>query len=315
VIMVANPDDEIREIWGDWRELALVLILITLGVAVVVVVVVTEGLRPLQLLARGLERLGEGDLDVSLSPVEDVELRRVGNRFNRLVASLNRVTEDNRLLIGRLMSVQEAERKEIAHELHDEFGPSLFGIRAELTSIGMLAKADPPRTREIEERLRSVGQLVEQIQRINSRMLERLRPLVLHEMGLSAALSRMVDAWAERYPAIKWRRRIAKLSDVPEPVALGIYRAVQECLTNVVRHAGARTVEVSLSRNADGVRVSVRDDGRGLADGARFGFGLLGIAERARALGGSLEVSTPKGGGTLVELLHPLQERALEEVR
>jgi two-component system, NarL family, sensor histidine kinase UhpB len=315
VIIVANPDDEIREIWDDWRELALVLILITLGVAVVVVVVVTEGLKPLQLLAHGLERLGEGDLDVSLSPVEDVELRRVGNRFNRLVASLNRVTDDNRLLVGRLMSLQEAERKEIAHELHDEFGPSLFGIRAELSSIAVLVRADPPRRREIEERLRSVGQLVEQIQRINSRMLERLRPLVLHEMGLSAALSRMVDAWAERYPAIKWRRRIAKLSDVPEPVALAIYRAVQECLTNAVRHADARTVEVSLSRTAEGLRVCVRDDGRGLSDGSRFGFGLLGIAERARALGGAVEVTTPNGGGTLVELVHPLKERALEEAQ
>jgi len=315
VIMVANPDDEIREIWGDWRELSVVLMLITLGVAVVVIVVVTEGLRPLQLLAHGLERLGEGDLDVSLSPVEDVELRRVGNRFNRLVASLNRVTADNRLLIGRLMSVQEAERKEIAHELHDEFGPSLFGIRAELSSIAMLVKEDPPRTREIEDRLRSVGQLVEQIQRINSRMLERLRPLVLHEMGLSAALSRMVDAWAERYPNIKWRRRIARLSDVPEPVALAIYRAVQECLTNAVRHAKPQNVEVSLSRTPEGIRVLVRDDGRGFGGAARFGFGLLGMAERARALGGNLEVSTPKGGGTLVELLHPLSERALEEVR
>jgi two-component system sensor histidine kinase UhpB len=146
-------------------------------------------------------------------------------------------------------------------------------------------------------------------------MLERLRPLVLHEMGLSAALSRMVDAWAERYPGIKWRRRIAKLHDVPEPVALAIYRAVQECLTNAVRHAKAQTVEVSLSRTAEGIRVYVRDDGRGFGRAARFGFGLLGIAERARALGGNLEVSTPKGGGTLVELLHPLNERALEEVR
>src|SRR4029079_5115272 len=105
---------------------------------------------------------------------------------------------------------------------------SLFGIRAELSSIGTLAKENPPRTREIEERLRSVGQLVEQIQRINSRRVERLRPLVLHEMGLSAALSRMVDAWAERYPGIKWRKKIARQIDVPEPLALVLYRDWQD---------------------------------------------------------------------------------------
>lgn len=316
VVMVANPEDEIREIWGDWRDLAVVLGIVTLGVTLVVIVVVTEGLKPLHQLANGLERLGEGDFDISLSPVEDIELRRVGHRFNRLVASLSRVTEDNRLLIDRLMSVQEAERKEIAHELHDEFGPSLFGIRAELSSIAALAKNG--QTAEIETRLKSIGQLVEQIQRINSRMLERLRPLVLHEMGLSAALSRMVDAWADRYPAIKWKRRIARNVEIPEPLALALYRAVQECLTNVVRHAGASVVEVSLSRSAYEVRVCVKDNGVGLAEEARFGFGLLGMAERARALGGKLEVSRHRGGGTIVELTHPLNgavwQGALEDV-
>jgi two-component system sensor histidine kinase UhpB len=315
VVMVANPDDELREIWGDWRDLAIILLVASVGVILVVIVVVTEGLRPLNVLASGLERLGEGQFDVSITPLADVELRRVGNRFNRLAESLTRATQDNQLLIGRLMSLQEAERKEIAHELHDEFGPSLFGIRAELSSIAALAKAGPPRSEEIEERLRSIGQLVEQIQRINSRMLERLRPLVLHEMGLSAALARMVDAWAERYPAIKWRRRIARHVDVPEPLALALYRAVQECLTNTVRHADARLVEVTLSQGLGIVRVAVRDDGRGFAPDARFGFGLLGMAERARALGGRLEVSRPKGGGALVELIHPLVGEAAHQAR
>ena len=314
VVMVANPDDELREIWGDWRDLAVVLVVVSVGVALVVGVVVSEGLKPLHLLAEGLERLGEGQFDVSLTPVDDVELRRVGNRFNRLAQSLTRVTEDNRLLIGRLMSLQEAERKEIAHELHDEFGPSLFGIRAELSSIAALAKAGPSRAGEIEERLRSIGQLVEQIQRINSRMLERLRPLVLHEMGLSAALGRMVEAWSDRYPAIRWKKKIARSVDVPEPLALALYRAVQECLTNVVRHANASQVEVILAQTPEGVRVAVRDDGRGFAENARFGFGLLGMAERARALGGKLEVSRPRGGGTVIELTHPLGQPALEEV-
>ena len=312
VVMVANPDDELREIWGDWRDLAVVLVVVSIGVALVVAVVVSDGLRPLNMLAKGLERLGEGQFDISLTPVADIELARVGNRFNRLAESLTRVTEDNRLLIGRLMSLQEAERKEIAHELHDEFGPSLFGIRAELSSIGVLAKARPPRSEEIEERLRSIGSLVEQIQRINSRMLERLRPLVLHEMGLSAALARMVDAWAERYPAIKWRKKIARHIDVPEALALAIYRAVQECLTNVVRHAEASMVEVTLSQSDEVVRASVRDDGEGFSEDVRFGFGLLGMAERARGLGGRLEVSRARGGGALIELIHPLDEAAVE---
>lgn len=307
IVMIPNPSDEVREIWDDWRDLVAVLLVLTAVTAVVMALVVGSGLRPLQLLADGLDRLGEGDLNVSLAPVEDVELRRVGQRFNRLVLSLNRATEDNRLLISRLMSLQEAERKEIAQELHDEFGPALFGIRAELGSIAKLAKADPPRTAEIELRVREIGGLVEQIQRINSGMLERLRPLVLDEMGLAAALNRLIDGWAARYPDIRWRRRIARTVEVPEPIALALYRAVQECLTNVVRHAGASTVEVSLLRTRDQISVSVRDDGKGISDDARFGFGLLGMAERARALGGRLNVTAARGGGALIEVIHPLE--------
>ncbi|CAN5264785.1 histidine kinase [soil metagenome] len=310
VVMVAEPDDELHEIWEDWRDLATVLIILSAIIIVVVVAAVTVALRPLKTLGEGLDRLGQGDFTVMLSPIEDVDLRRLGQRFNALVVSLAQATEDNRLLIGQLMSLQEAERKEIAHELHDEFGPSLFGIRAELTSISKLAKAEPPRTGEIEERVRSIGGLVEQIQRLNSRMLERLRPLVLDEMGLGPALTRLVSTWAERYPDIKWKSRVGQVGDIDETVALAIYRAVQECLTNVVRHAEARSVEVSLSRNARGLRVAVRDDGRGFGADTRFGFGLLGMAERARAMAGKLEVSAAKQGGAVVELTHPLKEPA-----
>ena len=308
VAMVPNPGDEMREIWSDWLEQALVLSIVALLVAATITVVVTRGMRPIQVLAEGLERLGEGDLSVSLSPVDDVELRRVGQRFNRLVGSLNRATEDNQLLIGRLMSVQEAERKEVAQELHDEFGPALFGIRAELSSIAKLAKAAPPRVAEIEERLRSIGGLVEQIQRINSDMLERLRPLVLDEMGLTVALNRLIDGWAARYPDIDWRRDFTKVPDLPEPVALAMYRGVQECLTNIVRHSGASRVEVALSADDREVRVSVRDNGKGIGPDVRFGFGLLGMAERARALGGKLDVRGAKGGGAIIELIHPLED-------
>ena len=110
VVIVANPADELGEIWDDWRELAIVLAVVCLVVSITVAMVVTQGLQPLRGLGDALDRLGEGDFDVSLSPVETPELQRVGRRFNRLVASLNRATEDNRLLIGRLMSLQEAER-------------------------------------------------------------------------------------------------------------------------------------------------------------------------------------------------------------
>jgi two-component system, NarL family, sensor histidine kinase UhpB len=305
VVMIARPDDELGEIWADWRSLALVLGLLSAVIIVVVVVSVALALRPLTAFAEGFDRLEKGDFDVAMAPVRDAELRRLGERFNSLVSSLAQVRADNRLLIDRLMSLQEAERKEIAHELHDEFGPSLFGIRADLSTIGGLAKRREPRFDEIEDRVRSMSGLVEQIQKINSRMLEKLRPLVLDHMGLGEAMKRLVGDWQTRYPAIDWRLLADDVDGLGEIESLALYRAAQECLTNVVRHADARAVRVSLRRRKASVTLTVSDDGRGFSH-RRFGFGLLGMAERARALGGKLKVSAVEGGGSLVSVVLPM---------
>lgn len=305
VVMIARPDDELDEIWSDWRSLALVLGLLSAIIIGVVVISVALALRPLTSFAEGFDRLERGDFDVAMAPIRDVELRRLGERFNSLVTSLAQARADNRLLIDRLMSLQEAERKEIAHELHDEFGPSLFGIRADLSTIGGLAKRKEPRFDEIEARVRSISSLVEQIQKINSRMLQKLRPLVLDQMGLSEALIRLVADWRSRYSEIEWRLSADEMTGLGEAESLALYRAAQECLTNVARHAGARTVNVSLRRRKTSVTMSVSDDGRGF-EHQRFGFGLLGMAERARALGGKLKVSAAEGGGSLVSVVLPM---------
>jgi len=309
VTLTARPDDELGEIWSDWRALALALGVLSLVIIVVVVASVALALRPLRKLSDAFDRMEQGDFDVAMAPIRDVELRRLGERFNRLVDSLEQARADNRLLIDRLMSVQEAERKEIAHELHDEFGPSLFGIRADLSTIAALARRKDPNFEEIEARVRSISALVEQIQRINSRMLETLRPMVLDQMGVSEAIRRLVDDWRRRYPEIDWRVAADTIEGLGETQSLALYRAAQECLTNVVRHAGAKTVRVTLKKRKGGVMVSVSDDGRGFAQ-ERYGFGLLGMAERARALGGKMDVTATPGGGSLVSLTVPTKAAA-----
>ncbi len=300
VVLVSQPDDEIAEVWRDWiREMALIG-LVSAAIVGVVVVAVALGLRPLTSLSEGFERLEQGDFTVRVGPFRDAELRRLGERFNRLVGSLAQATDQNRLLINRLMSLQEAERKDIAHELHDEFGPSLFAIRADLGAISRRARAHVPPLTEVQERVGSISVLVEQIQRINSRLLERLRPLVLDQLGLREALERLVEAWAARYPAVKWKTSLAEVGEVDEQASQVLYRAAQEALTNIVRHADARTVSLSLAEQDGLLVLTVEDDGRGLADGALHGFGLLGMAERARAVGGWLSVGPAKGRGTRI---------------
>jgi two-component system sensor histidine kinase UhpB len=300
VALISQPDDEIAEVWGDWiREMALIG-LVSAAIVGVVVVAVALGLRPLTALSEGFERLEQGDFTVRVGPFRDAELRNLGDRFNRLVGSLAQATDQNRLLINRLMTVQDAERKDIAHELHDEFGPSLFAIRADLGAISRRARGHAPPLVEVLERVTSISGLVEQIQRINSRLLERLRPLVLDQLGLREALARLVDAWATRYPAIKWTRRLAEVGEVDEAASQALYRAAQEALTNVVRHAEATLVSLTLGEKDGLLVLTIEDDGRGLAPGHAHGFGLLGMAERARAVGGRLSVGAGKAGGVRI---------------
>jgi two-component system, NarL family, sensor histidine kinase UhpB len=301
VEMLSNPLDEIAEIWEELVWLCGLLVVSSAAIVALTLWTVHRALRPVRALQYSFDRLERGDYDVRLAPVPIAELARIGEHFNSLARSLGQVTEDNHRLIDALIGLQEAERKEIAHELHDEFGPVLFGIRAEAASIlGSCRRSDAPLAR-IAERATAIARLVDSIQRANARILARLRPLALDQLGLAEALRELVAGWQEHCPDIAFSVRAEEVAVGDEASGLALYRVVQECLTNAVRHAGARRVEVCLERIAGAkraVRVLVRDDGRGLPAGLRFGLGLLGMSERVRALNGRLSIANRSAGGT-----------------
>jgi two-component system sensor histidine kinase UhpB len=217
-----------------------------------------------------------------------------------MAASLEQAEQDNRRLMDSMVSLQETERKDIARELHDEYGPSLFAIRADLGAISRWVRKKEPRYEEMQERLLSISNLVMQIQRINSRLLERLRPLVLEQMSLPEAIQRLVQDWRDRYPDLTIAVAISPIPTLSEAAVHALYRAAQECLTNIVRHAHARHASITLTGERDRVRLLVQDDGRGLPADQPHGFGLLGMAERARAAGGGMSVESGRDGGTKV---------------
>ncbi len=316
ILIVANPADEIAEVWDEFKLFAGLFAGIAVAILGLIYWSVGVALRPLRALADGLDQLEHGRFDATLAPIRLAELRRMGERFEGLARSLRRLSADNRLLVERLISMQETERKELAHELHDELGARLFGIRADVSCIVKALEDDTARATEIRERSRSITALVDSIQKLNRRMLERLRPLILDEMGLAEALRQLVLSWRERYPEMEWSLELPEENAaLDERTSLTIYRVVQECLTNAVRHAGASRVEVRMeyrraaAPGADAqtsIHLTIRDDGRGLADELRYGFGLLGIGERLRGLGGSLSLRQAAPRGAVVEAVIPL---------
>lgn len=311
LIVRSNPVDEIDEIIAEVELFSLVVIGLCLSTAGGLLLTVRRSLRPLQLLADGFDRLEHEDY----RPIPDIpvtELARVARQFNLFAASLERVTSDNHLLVSELLSMQDHERKEVAAELHDEFGPVLFGIRAEAACI----MKDVAHGTDVFARAQSIAELTDGIQRVNYRMLERLRPLVLEQMGLPEALRQLLSSWQARSLDIAWSLDVSPgLGNPSETVALTLYRAAQEAITNAVRHAEATVIGVRLARApTGGLALTIRDNGQGQPEAFRYGFGLLGMMERVRQVGGSMSVGSARPGVVVSIAVPSHEQQAMETV-
>ena len=207
--------------------------------------------------------------------------------------------------------MQEEERREIARDLHDEISPFLFAVNADLASISRLANQG--QNAEIAGQIRSTLDFVFHMQQQIRTMLGRLRPGVLADFGLAAAITSTVEFWYQRHPKTRF-----ELSLPPDGASFGallditIYRIVQESLSNAVRHGNPAKISVSVTAMpADGperdhVTVEVTNDGHEMDKTAGFGFGLTGMQERIHALGGGLVLMREPGLGLSVTATLPL---------
>jgi glucose-6-phosphate-specific signal transduction histidine kinase len=212
---------------------------------------------------------------------------------------------EHRLLAHKHMTVQEEERRNLARELHDEMGQCLNAIKLDAVSIRNLAQG---RDAEIAAGANAIVELSGHVYDVVRGIMQRLRPAALDALGLRDALADLVGQWSRRNARVQCRfESTGDLDGLGEPVNMTVYRLVQECLTNIVKHAGARTVTVAVDRGDDWLRVTVADDGRGMDPNAkRAGLGLLGLRERVEGLCGRLELSSAPGSGLQVSAQLPV---------
>lgn len=246
-----------------------------------------SAMRPLQDLGRGLSRLRRGDYAAPIPVGGPPEIRRSCEEANALAATLAQLSQDNRDLLHRLVSLQDDERRDLARDLHDELGPLLFGIRAGAIA---LVEASPP-AGNLGSSAQEVLQSVETLQQTNRRILDRLRPLYIEELGLETSVQTLLRNFRKQAPHIGLTATInPDLNGVDGPLAQTVYRVIQEALTNVLRHAGASNAHVQATVVSERVIIEISDDGGGFAEGNIFGRGLTGMHERVRALSGSLSL-------------------------
>jgi signal transduction histidine kinase len=202
----------------------------------------------------------------------------------------------------------EEERRLIARELHDELGQYVTAIK---TLGAVIANQTRDSGGETHRSARTIVEVAERIYDIVHDIVRQLRPSALDHLGLRDALEDVVGNWRRLHPQIAVELRISgALDGFGEETNITVYRIVQECLTNVVKHAQAARVEIDVQHpeGAPLLRLSVRDDGRGLperntVEAARFG--LLGMRERAEALGGRFELEGAAGRGVTVRVELP----------
>ena len=309
LVITSLPNDEISEIWDGVLTQLAVGSAVALALFLITMIVVGRALAPLEALSKAISGIESGSYSVHIEPGGAPELAAICTKMNRLAETLGEAIEEKRRLAERAVSLQDVEREEIARELHDEFGPYLFTLRVHAGALMRLAKAGLPDTDGVRKHGGAILNQINDLQQFTRRILERLRPVGLAELGLREALGALLRMWNESHPEVEIETTISRsLGETGETADLTIYRVVQEALTNVFRHARATAVNVSIEPaerpagvqgNRDYALVRVRDNGRGLRPGEKFGFGLTGMRERILALGGTLTVASGEGGVTI----------------
>lgn len=340
--VLAEPWDEVAEVWEDMRGLALAMLAAGLLLLAAAWVAVGRALAPLARFEAEVKRLRAGLYDIGVpggfNSGSVPELARLGASIAALADGLAVAEQENRRLGQRLVETQDHERRDIARDIHDELGATLFAIKVDAGRILRLTDGPSPDDRvaadadreraEVAERARAVLSTAADVHDLSRRILVRLRPALLDQLPLSEALSELVCGWARREPSVRWSLDIDGKEDESSPtidgldevLRLTIFRLVQESLVNALRHAKPSRVTVSVRRLPDQVEVAVADDGPGLSsatatemdDAERGGFGISGMAERVSALGGSLVIGPDGGRGTRVAACLPCSSGSLD---
>jgi signal transduction histidine kinase len=212
------------------------------------------------------------------------------------------------LFSEKLQSAREEEQKRIARELHDELGGTLTSIKYDLLWLEQRTSV----VGEVALRFKAMRDLIDSTTKVVQRISAELRPKILDNFGLAAAVEWQTNEFKKRTGIDARFRQLSEFPPLDEAVTMGVYRIVQESLTNIGRHAQATSVEVNMQLRQDLLHVEIIDNGKGfekaLLDRPES-LGLLSIRERARMIGGNVVFSGSPGKGTQIVLDTPLQNK------
>ena len=230
-------------------------------------------------------------------------LLRLGKEAQRRYQELVRSRAELEALSAQLVDVQETERRSISRELHDEVGQSLGAL---LVEVGRLAASTPPDNTQIKDHVDKIKSVAETTVETVRNIALLLRPSMLDDLGLIAALEWQGREVSRRSEMEVEVRSADSSEKIPDEYKICIYRIVQEALNNAARHSSAKNARVTVEQTPSKILVCVSDDGQGFDPQRVRGLGILGMEERVRRLGGLFTVDSKPGSGTTLKAEFPL---------
>jgi two-component system, NarL family, sensor histidine kinase UhpB len=224
-------------------------------------------------------------------------------------SELARALAANRELATETLRIQEADRKHLAREMHDELGQYLMAIKLD---AALITEALPSGPADALHGTESIMRTVDRLSAVVSRMIADLRPVALDELGFVAAIEHNVEEWRQRLPAISIRLLcLGDLDRIEETLSLSLYRLIQESITNVCKHANASQIDINLEARSGAsggeLALTVFDNGRGMDLGApTSGHGLRGMRERVELAGGRFFIESKPARGLRLSACLPL---------
>ncbi|MDX1519745.1 MAG: histidine kinase [Gammaproteobacteria bacterium] len=315
ILIRADPSDEISEVWQDSKDIIAMFVLFVVMSILIVYYTLGRGLAPISVILKGLEGIERGEYRLRLPKFRLTELSQISEKFNLMASVLDKTQQENRELTQKSLAIQERERQNLAHELHDELGQSIAAIKAVATSIG---QSDQDKE-SMKDSVNTILEVSNHMYDVARGMMRRLRPAVLDEFGLVRALQDMIDDWNTVHEDVFCEFEFhGDFEHLDEAVRISIYRIVQESLTNVIKHSGASKVMIEFNRVADSPReqenfpchleLKIVDNGVGFNDSTiKRGLGFLGMQERIDALDGSILIESGPGKGVSIHIIIPLR--------
>lgn len=302
ILITADPMDEITEAWGESQAFFWSIVAMSVIMFLAINLVFNAVLRAVKTILSGLQQVEDGHYGLALPRFKIKEFDAIALEVNEMSSSLKAAQKNNQALARHTMHIQESERQTMSRELHDEMGQSLTAIKA-MAVTSKQANADIPSIAD------SIITVCNHLSIVVRSMMRTLHPLSLAELGLRATLSDLISEWQRRTSDLMIDLDYDdQLEQLNNEVTIHVYRIVQECLTNVVRHAKATHVSILLEKRGDTVWMSVSDNGVGGQMGQQ-GFGVLGMRERAQNLGGKFLFESVDNEGVNVIVQLPYIEK------